>query len=227
MRNTSVERVMSTDPTVVSPATSVADARRYLDYTDLHHLPVVDEGRLVGMLSSSDLLKLYLLDDSESLPSALAVSSIMVRDPDTLTPRATLRDAAEILAQSGYHSLPVVDADGTLAGIITSADLARYLLRHLPRGDGSLPEDTVMQPALSATRLPDSAFAEALAALKAAPVDDPVARLTRSLLAERRLLEDVRKAAELYVRTGQAEREHGVFLKALAKARSTSPPVHL
>ncbi len=218
---------MSTNPSVVSPTTSVADARRFLEYTDLHHLPVVEDGRLVGMLSSADLLKLYLLDDADAPPRAVAVSSIMVRDPDVLPGTATLRDAAEVLARSGYHSLPVVDDNGSLAGIITSADLARYLLHHIPRGDGSLPEDTVLQPVLAGPRLSDAAFTEALTALKSAPADDPIANLTRSLLMERRLLENVRKAAELYVRTGQAEREHGIFLKALAAAKESSPPITL
>lgn len=227
MRNTSVERVMTVDPATISPDTNVADVRDILEFGDIHHLPVVVDGRLVGIVSSADLLKLYLISDTVRMPSGVTVDSIMARNPLTLSRTATLREAAEKLSYGGFHALPVIDEDRTLAGIITSTDLNLYLLRHLPRGDGSLRDEEPVGAAAASASLSDAEFVDALKALKAAPAEDPVARLARAVLAERRPLEDVRKAAELYFRSGQAEREHSVLLRALATARGISRSVEL
>ncbi len=226
MRNTSVERVMTVKPAVVSPDTSVAEARDILEFGDLHHLPVVTDGRLVGIVSTADLLKLYLIDNAEQTPSGVTVSSIMASDPVTLPQSATLREAVETLSYGSFHALPVVDEDGMLVGIITSTDLNLYLLKHLPRGDGSLREPRDDDDG-STAKLDNAAFVDAMTALKAAPADDAVARLAHAMLAERRPLEDVRKAAELYFRSGQAEREHSVLLKALATARGVSRAIEV
>ncbi len=227
MRNTSVERVMTVDPATISPDTSVSEVRDILEYGDLHHLPVVEDGRLVGIVSSADLLKLYLISDSLRTPAGVTVDSIMARNPLTLSRTATLREAAEKLSYGGFHALPVIDEDRALAGIITSTDLNLYLLRHLPRGDGSLRDEEPDTMGDAAVSLKDAEFVDALKALKTAPGDDPVVRLARALLAERRPLEEVRKAAELYFRSGQTEREHSVLLRALATARGVSRSVEL
>lgn len=227
MRNVSVERVMTPNPATIRPFMTVGTARNVLEFGDLHHLPVVDEGRLVGIVSTADLLKLYLIDDLTRTPTGVKVSSIMVTDPVTLPRSANLRDAAETLSQGGFHALPIVDEDMQLLGIITSTDLNLYLLRHLPRGDGSLREDERPDSGSDAPVLSDADFVDALTALKAAPDDDAIARLARALLAERRPLEDVRKAAELYFRSGQAEREHSVLTRKLAAARGAPRAVEV
>ena len=227
MRNISVERVMTDNVATIRPDTTVGTARNVLEFGDLHHLPVVDEGRLVGIVSTADLLKLYLIDDITRTPTGVKVSSIMATNPVTLPRTANLRDAAETLSHGGFHALPIVDEDMQLVGIITSTDLNLYLLRHLPRGDGSLREDERRETGGEAPTLSDADFVDALTALKVAPEDDPVAKLARAVLAERRPLEEVRKAAELYFRSGQAEREHSVLTKALAAARAAPRAVEI
>ena len=62
------------------------------------------------------------------LDSQLRLADLMHSEPQTIRDTATVRDAAHALAHGTFHSLPVVDADGTLAGIVTSTDLIRYLL---------------------------------------------------------------------------------------------------
>ncbi len=219
MRNTSIERVMTTDPTAVTPETPVAAVQSLLEFGELHHLPVISDGKLVGIVSSADLLKLYLMDGSSHAPKAVKISSIMVPAPKTLPRTATLRDAALALSTGSFHALPVVDDDMTLVGIVTSSDLGIYLLRHLPSGDGSLPEDSGVSDAVNRGPLRDAEFLSGLAALKAASPDDPVANFARALVAEHRSLEQVRKAAEHYLRSGHAAREQSVLEKALADAR--------
>ena len=133
MRNTSIDRVMTSEPAYVSPKTTVAEARALLEFGDLHHLPVVEKGELKGIVSSADLLKLFLLDDPQHPPTAVTVGSLMAKSPKTLPVTATLRDAALVLTAGNFHALPVVDDNGALKGIVTSTDLGLYLLRHLPR----------------------------------------------------------------------------------------------
>jgi len=138
MRNISIESVMTPDPVTVSPQSSVAEARRLLDSHVIHHLPVVEDRRLVGVISSSDFLKLYLFDDAMSLFSRATVDQIMETNVIVLDRHATLRDAAEKLAMGSFHALPVVGRRRRLVGIVTSSDLIGELLNIL---DGHAPEE--------------------------------------------------------------------------------------
>jgi CBS domain-containing protein len=131
---------MTTDPVKIGPGDSAAEARELLESSAIHHLPVVENGKLVGIVSSADLLKLYMLDDEVALSALATVSQIMELNPVILAVTATLRDAAEKLMSGGFHALPVVDADRNLVGIVTSVDLIDALLKSLPVGDGSIVE---------------------------------------------------------------------------------------
>lgn len=138
MRDTSIDRIMTINPVMIGPGDSAAKARELLETSAIHHLPVVENGRLVGIVSSADLLKLYVLDQEVALSALATVSQIMELKPVVLTTTATLRDAAEKLMSGGFHALPVVDDDRNLVGIVTSVDLIDALLKSLPVGDGSI-----------------------------------------------------------------------------------------
>jgi CBS domain-containing protein len=100
MRDIPINRIMTTNPVTIGPNDPASMARQLLDSSDIHHLPVVDNGKLAGIISSSDLLKLYLLDDyGIDMPNAdTSVCQIMESDPVVLEPGASLRDAANMLA---------------------------------------------------------------------------------------------------------------------------------
>ncbi len=183
---------MSTDPVTIGAKERASKARRLFKSGRLHHLPVVDDDRLVGIITSADLLKLYLLDEASDSRVDVAVEKIMQPDPITLSDDATLRDAAEKLSGGGFHSLPVTDIDRRLVGIVTSTDLIDHLLKSIPTGDGTLTEES-----------------------------------PQSLMLRLNLLEQVYKAAELFERSGHAEREHAVLLKALEAVRSGSESLSL
>jgi len=145
MRDVSVTRIMTENPATVSAGMSVDMVRQQLEAGGLHHLPVVEDGRLVGIVSSADLMKLYLLDGADALRT-VTVAQIMVKDPVVIYSGSTMREAAELLAGSSFHALPVVDTDYSLIGIVTSSDLIVALLRSLPVEDGSIklePEDSL------------------------------------------------------------------------------------
>ncbi len=109
MRDTSIDRIMTINPVMIGPGDSAAKARELLETSAIHHLPVVENGKLVGIVSSADLLKLYMLDEEVALSTLATVSQIMELKPVVLTTTATLRDAAEKLMNGGFHALPVVD----------------------------------------------------------------------------------------------------------------------
>lgn len=129
---------MTAQPVTVTPSTSVLNARRLLHLHGVRHLPVVDCGHVVGMLSDRDLL----LGDSQIVLALSALQSDLVggryRRVDTImsTPAHVVgaddpvRLAAERMQQWRVNSLPVIDG-GQLVGIITSTDCMRALLRLL------------------------------------------------------------------------------------------------
>lgn len=131
MRNASVSRVLSDRLTTLSPDTPVARALALFTHSDREDLPVIEGRRLVGVVSSADLLKLFQLDNG-AVPGDLTVGQIMQPKPTTLTTAATLRDAAEALLLGSIHALPVIDSDNRFVGVVTWADVIEHLLTSLP-----------------------------------------------------------------------------------------------
>jgi CBS domain-containing protein len=131
MRDIAIDKVMTSDPATVSPQSSAAEARRLLESNVIHHLPVVEGDRLVGIVSSSDLLKLHLLDDKMAIFSRATVDQIMETNVTVLDKNSTLRDAVEKLSIGNFHALPVVDKKRRLLGIVTSTDLLNELIVRL------------------------------------------------------------------------------------------------
>ena len=131
MHDIPIDHVMTPDPATVSPQSSAAEARRLLDSNVINHLPVVEDGRLVGIVSSSDFLKLHLLDGKLPIFADATVSQIMETKVIVLQKTSTLRDAAAKLSIGGFHALPVVDRKKRLIGMVTSSDLIGELVARL------------------------------------------------------------------------------------------------
>ena len=129
---------MVADPVTVPAGAALSRVRALLADHPFHHVPVVSEhGGLVGVLSSADLARVSLdawVKDaatvSAELDATFDLAAVMTHEPVTVTPDATLRHAAGLLADGGFHSLPVVDEDGILVGMLTSTDLLRHLAVH-------------------------------------------------------------------------------------------------
>jgi CBS domain-containing protein len=132
MRDIPIEQIMTPDPATISPQSSAAEARRLLNSNFINHLPVVEGDRLVGVVSSSDLLKLHLLDDTLTMFARATVDQVMETNLVVLADSATLREAAEKLSMGNFHALPVVNKRRRLVGIVTSSDLINELLNELP-----------------------------------------------------------------------------------------------
>lgn len=147
-----VQQVMEPQITTVYLDTPVATIMDLLLDAPFRALPVIDsQRRLQGIISTGDLIKSGMLPmrrglvrtaleldtlTAESVEASLAQASesvhtaqdIMNRQVRTVRPEQSIREAAEIMIETGLRRLPVVKADGTLAGMLTRADLLQGIV---------------------------------------------------------------------------------------------------
>lgn len=114
---------------------TLGKARELFARFRFHHLLVVQQTRLVGIISDRDLLKAIspyvgTLSETDRDHATLnkRVHLLMTRNPVTVKPDTTLTAAAQVLVETGISCLPVVREDGTLEGIVTWRDLLKASL---------------------------------------------------------------------------------------------------
>lgn len=120
-----VARLMTTDVHTVTPETLVEDAASDLIDNEIGSLVVIDEeGHVEGILTSTDFVHIV----AESHPKAeTTVERYMTTTVITGDAQDAIADAAETMITYGIHHLPIVDDDGHLIGMLSTADLASYL----------------------------------------------------------------------------------------------------
>ncbi|MGC4152632.1 MAG: CBS domain-containing protein [Propionicimonas sp.] len=118
---------MTAHPFTVTPETTLPEAIALMEAKGVRHLPVVREGRVVGILAPGDIAaagpsRATTLSAHELnyLLAKLKVSRVMTRDPVTISPDALLEEAAVLMRDHKVEILPVVDGD-ELVGIITES----------------------------------------------------------------------------------------------------------
>jgi CBS domain-containing protein len=116
---------MTRDVVVVPPELDLGAARKIMQRRHIRHLPVVKDGRLVGILSDRDLLQYssVLLDDPET-----PVRAAMTPAPITCLITTTVSRVAQLMLDHKIDSVPVVDPSGLLVGLVTSSDLLHLLV---------------------------------------------------------------------------------------------------
>jgi acetoin utilization protein AcuB len=135
MDNYVVRDWMTTSPVTITPKTSLSEAHRLMKQKKVRRLPVVEQGRLVGIVALSDVLEAepsgattLSIYELNYLLAELKVDKIMKHNVITVLPTATIRDAASIMLEHKIGGLPVVE-DGKLVGIITESDIFRMIVR--------------------------------------------------------------------------------------------------
>jgi CBS domain-containing protein len=138
MERTRVREIMSSPAITVGPETTLPAANALMKEKQIRHLPVVEKGRLVGIVSRGDLREASIsasinADQYELhfMLNRLTVGKLMTRKVRTVTPDALVVDAAEVMTGHKIAGLPVVDAAGALVGIVTESDLLKMLVRKL------------------------------------------------------------------------------------------------
>ena len=130
-----IESVMTTAVVTVDVNESLLLARKIFDKKKVRHLPVVDNRKLVGILSLTDIMRLsfgntYGIDDSDTdktLFEMLTIGQIMKENPMFVNSQDSIKKVAAILIEEEFHALPVLK-DDTLAGIVTTTDIIKYLI---------------------------------------------------------------------------------------------------
>jgi len=107
----------------IPPHTSIEEAARLMIEKGLNHLPVVEEGRLVGIITSWDIAKAVAKDKTGS------VAEIMTRRVVVTHPDEPVDIAARKMEQNDISALPVVDSKRRVLGIVTSEDLSKLIAR--------------------------------------------------------------------------------------------------
>ena len=128
-----ISEIMRRDVVTLQEGQSLRDAFDLLQRHRIRHVPVVSEGRLIGILTDRDLKRatpsLLTGIDRETFDKFLdetRVGQVMTRNPYTVTPTMSLKDAAKVLIDQKFGALPVIEA-GKLVGIITETDLLKAL----------------------------------------------------------------------------------------------------
>jgi CBS domain-containing protein len=123
--------LMASDPIVVTPELPVAKVAEVLRDYDVGGLPVVDAtGRLIGVVSQTDLLGLLASSDTRHDWRSLSARDVMTRPAVTIRGSASLREAAQVMRDRHVARLVVVGDDAEIAlGVISASDVIRVLTR--------------------------------------------------------------------------------------------------
>lgn len=134
MKQELVKDWMSYDVVTITPDTTLPEAHRLMSEKHIRRLPVVEDDRLVGIVTYGDIrgaepseatsLSIWELN---YLVSRLRVEEIMTHEPLTIRPEATVGEAAQVMLKNKVSGLPVVNDSGNLVGIITESDIFRLV----------------------------------------------------------------------------------------------------
>jgi CBS domain-containing protein len=130
-----VSSIMTDSVITVSISDHLRDVKKKFSKENIRHLPVMNGDNLVGIISKNDIMRLSFGSVFENQDNAdeavldmLSVDQVMTHKPKSIKADMLIRDVAEILVSSHFHSLPVVDDKGKVVGIVTSTDIIQYLL---------------------------------------------------------------------------------------------------
>jgi CBS domain-containing protein len=183
-----VIEAMTAPPVTVTPETPIVEAGSLMLDLVITALPVVDSsGRLVGMVSRSDLLRsrgihdprahMRPVDPDTSTPPS-TVGEVMSATPVTVPPSADEAEAVALMLEHGFKSIPVV-SEGSLIGVVSVTDILRTQLR----SDPSVAEEVRTRLLESEPRTEWSVTASA-GVVTVLGTDDPAARAAAEAMAE-------------------------------------------
>ena len=130
----SIEAIMSTNLVTVPPSATLAEARTLMHDRRIHHIPVLDDERLIGLVTLTNVLAAtdsFLRDPKNRIhANEILVKDAMVREVATVEINASLRHAALFIEKHKIGCLPVMDKE-KLVGIITDTDFVAVAINLL------------------------------------------------------------------------------------------------
>jgi CBS domain-containing protein len=128
-----VREIMMGSPVTLKPGDTLDLANDVISLGRIRHIPVVDDGRLVGLLSERDLIGAAattifgLKQKSKSaLLKSFLIKDVMKKKLITVKPDTPIKDAARLMKEKKIGCLPVVN-EGALVGLVTTTDILRYV----------------------------------------------------------------------------------------------------
>jgi CBS domain-containing protein len=121
---TQVRDLMTESPISCEPSTTAVDAAKTMANEDVGPVPIVQHGRLVGLVTDRDLVVRVLAEGRD--PQSTTIGDIASSDLVTVQPDTDLQEALDKMSQNQVRRLPVVESD-RLVGIVAQADVARAL----------------------------------------------------------------------------------------------------
>jgi CBS domain-containing protein len=136
MKKEQVKDWMTREVVTISPEMTLPEAHRLMEEKKIRRLPVVTDGRLVGIVTRGDVrgaepsgatsLSIW---EVNYLLAKLRIGEIMTPHPATIAPDETIGEAARLMLEKKISGLPVVDSAGHIAGIITESDIFRLVVQ--------------------------------------------------------------------------------------------------
>lgn len=130
-RGVSIREVMTSRVRTARPDQSLLEVWRMLTDESCHHIPVVDAGRPIGMISTRDLVRIARRHGAEKLSAGLygheTAADVMTRGLETIYVDEPVEAAIDRIGLGEFHALVVLDDEENLAGIVTNHDLLHYL----------------------------------------------------------------------------------------------------
>lgn len=134
-----VQDIMTRDVATLDLNDELSLADDIMKLGRIRHLPVVDEGRLVGIISQRDLFKASLASAmgygekaKREFMKTVAVKEVMVDEVITISPQASIGDAGRLMLERKIGCLPVIE-DDDLVGLITETDVLRHYVESKER----------------------------------------------------------------------------------------------
>jgi acetoin utilization protein AcuB len=134
--------IMTKNPLTVDSETLVMDAQKIMREKNIRRLPVVDKGKLVGIVTHHDLLAAapspatsLTVHEMNYLLAKMKVKAVMKKNPVTVSPETPFEEALKLGQEKKIGSFPVVE-NGKLLGITTESDIVRILTRVLGLNEG-------------------------------------------------------------------------------------------
>ena len=133
-----VRDIMNASLTTLPLASSLLDAAITMRRSSVRHLPIVDGERLVGIITERDvqrcapsLLSPITQDEYNATFENTPIDRVMFRNPVTVAPDSSVRDAVILMLDRKVGCLPVVEGE-RIVGILTRSDLMNLLMNFLP-----------------------------------------------------------------------------------------------
>ncbi len=136
-----ISQIMTKEVVAANPNNKFSQVFQFFSERNVNHMPVVENGVLVGIISNKDMMKQVFKHiitnkktDITALDTELKLTDFMTKNVVTVNENTSIVEVKEIFGKAPFNCLPIVQEDGKLVGIVTPKDLMKMRIIHI---DGS------------------------------------------------------------------------------------------